>query len=77
MEEAAKAIANATSLLVNAAKNAKREENNQKQLDVGSLTQHQRKIKKMELQTAILKMEKEMQQVQNELYSIQKAEYDK
>ena len=63
-------------MLVNAAKSARREEQNQKQLDLTNMSQHQKKIKKMELQTLVLKLEKEMQTVQNELYAIQRAEYN-
>ncbi|PRP76731.1 I/LWEQ domain-containing protein [Planoprotostelium fungivorum] len=71
---ASRAVTNATAQLVEAARAASIKNEEEDMDDIGS-NPIQRKIKEMELQTHILKLEKELGLVRNKLFALRKQEY--
>jgi hypothetical protein len=67
----------ATSQLVEAAKSAIKVTDQSQTIDGENLTEFSRKIKEMELQTHILKMEKDMENARQRLFDLRKLEYNK
>ena len=74
LNQASRAVTNATQQLVAAARAAIANQREAAQeLQVGS--EFQKKVKEMEIQAHILKLEKEMQAARNQLFSLRKQEY--
>ena len=77
LNAAAKAVQNATAMLVAAAKALMKLVDDSSKIDYSRLSVHQFKVKEMEQQTLILKLEKEVDRARKELFRMRKEYYSK
>lgn len=75
LEEASRTIGKTTRILVAAAKATQEEEEEELAVDMGKLSMTERKIKEMEEQTRILKLEKELDRARQRLANTRRESY--